>query len=246
MLLALHELRRMDGDKRMTDLHACTPCFYDDESPIEMLKASCERQDIKLHPYGMGIRWINNWTCKVPRLLEYLDTVKEPFVLLVDGADTLMLRSEQDIMSLADEKYVLIASEKDPYPKALKSLNFPSTWNKLGYDYPNSGCILGPTSKLQDCLEDILQHVGELVDGNSDQEGWSRAYLRRDDIELDYYCDLCQTMSGEAYLDVSELFGRMFNNETETFPCVGHWNGRTKGRDKWYELLMTPGGTPAA
>lgn len=233
----------------MTKLHVCAPSYYGDDGtkPLELLMRSCEENGIALHAYGIGKRWITNWECKLDGFLEHLKTVQEPYVLQLDGCDTLVMAQDFEILgAVVNKKRVTISAEKGLYPLSLKELEWPETLE--GYRYVNSGCIIGPVEEMRECVKDILAHKDEIVDKNCDQEGWGRLY-NRGGCELDSQCFLCQNMSQAAHFDVKpkgvgdKLY--MFNHVTRTFPRIAHWSGRMGGRKEWYERLKQPISTPA-
>lgn len=224
----------------MSDLHVCTPNFYEDTGVAVckrlVLQDSCKRVGIKLHPFGEGKQWNGNWEAKLVEFEKYLRGVEEPYVMMIDGDDSLMVRGAAAILAEFNsyKAPVLLAANKKPWPQTVECFNFPRT---DGYSYPNAGGVIGYTIRVWEAVAYILNHADAIMDTRSDQEGWVREYLRLNNtVGIDHWCKIFQNMSAGGDEDV-RVPSLVYNRVTDSNPCVIHFGGRTKGREEMWEKI---------
>lgn len=218
----------------MNKLHVCTPCVYPNTDPIKLLVRSGERVGIKVHPYGLGGKWVSFYTVKLPPLREYIKGVKEPYILILDGTDTLIMQNEEKIVEAIDFYKGKVVAEANIvlYPWEANPDDYPETPNH--YRYLCSGMIAGPTQKVEELVTEICTRPP--VDGWHDQTEWMKLYAEGR-MKIDYECRLCQDMTDGAG-DTKLTDKGMFNTLTNTYPCTAHWGGHVGGREFWWNAIQ--------
>lgn len=155
------------------------------------------------------------------RLQEIVNEGNNPIVLMLDGYDTIVLRS---VLNLIDtykgvEAKVLFGAEKTCWPDSNLSTDYPET--ACDWKYLNSGQFIG---KAQDILN-ILDE--EVQDSDDDQLYYTKKFLSGNyGIGLDYNCEVFQTFGGtEVELFINKTFAELHNVVTTTKPAIAHGNG---------------------
>jgi len=222
----------------MSDLTVFTCNYSTPPADISNLEQSCKLNNINLQTYGAGKSWPGYAQGKIVGALEFVRQCTTPYVMFVDGRDSLILRNELYILNhyrdICTDGNVLISGELTCWPDASLA---PLFGNQVGgWKYPNAGGWMGRRERV----EFVLAHM---VDGKfhnewpeDDQRCWHELYksTMMEYLTVDYRCRVFQTMSGHQHVATY-----CFNRETSTFPSVLHFNGRTPGIEKYLEYLTT-------
>lgn len=184
----------------------------------DLLKASAARLNLNLCSYDVS-PWPGYVTGKLRRGVEFLETRTESYAMWVDGHDTLLLKSEADIIKIFELSYspVVLAAENNCWPDTFASRYYPAQHGP----FINSGAFIG----ARRCLLAAMQAALASASDEDDQRAWTTTYIRQAeefDITLDKQRRLFQCMGdGTPIAD----------------PCVLHWNGRTPGREEFWRKL---------
>lgn len=142
---------------------------------------------------------------------------------------------------------LVISCEKNCFPDDLKA-NFDLCVNPTAYKYLNSGFIVGETDAIFECLE--LMDLENLEDDHydaekgcnihpNDQFEWQKIFFRQAGvIQLDHYQSLSQTLHNEKIENFEFSSFGIMNKETNSFPCVFHFNGGSKDDLKLREPIL--------
>mgnify|MGYP003673979816 FL=1 len=155
------------------------------------------------------------------RLQEIVNEGNNPLILMLDGYDTIVLRSVLTLIKKYKgvEAKVLFGAEKTCWPDSTLSTDYPET--SCDWKYLNSGQFIG---KAQDILN-ILDE--EVQDSDDDQLYYTKKFLSGNyGIGLDYNCEVFQTFGGtEVELFINKTFAELHNVVTTTKPAIAHGNG---------------------
>lgn len=182
-----------------------------------ILIASGARLGITVHSYS-PTPWKGFVDGKLRHGIDFLTSRTEPVAMFLDGADTLLLKPESDILSRWGDR-VLISAERTCWPDASLASHFPDI---QGPHFPNSGGYIGPREDLILAMRIAV----EWATNEDDQLAWIRAMVDgalpwvRIDHERRVFCS--QGDGGDV--SVAD-------------PCSTHFNGRTKGRNELWKLL---------
>jgi len=130
----------------------------------------------------------------------YVPTIKQKYVLILDGVDTLLLRSLDTIVERfeAHGKDVMFNAQTARWPREAQ-LAGEEDINYGKYRYLNSGVAFGRTM----AMADFWRRAGELAIENkiwNDQLPCRMAFLeRRGSVGLDYQCSMFQNVNGMRY-----------------------------------------------
>lgn len=194
-------------------------------NPDPLVLSSVARLGIDVQSYSPE-PWRGWVTGKLRAGVEFLRTVDAPVAMWIDGYDTLLLKSEAEILTrfAAADSPVVISAERNCWPDAARGDQFPDVGTKPRF--LNSGAYIGRTQNL---IATMLIVIECAVDEN-DQRAWTTALLSGliPGVQLDY----------ERQLFSSE-------GDIDTFlvdPCVRHWNGHVQGRAQFWQMVqgMTP------
>lgn len=165
------------------------------------------------------------------------------YLIFTDSWDLVWAAEPKEVM----ERYfsfgadIVINAERNMFPadyaEGFYKLEAPTEWR-----YLNSGFIVGKTESILKCLEamDLSNVKGDhwdeerkCMENPDDQRMWQKTFLNQPEgvkIELDYYCQLSQTMH-EADMSIFDFSGeRIKNTVTNSYPCVFHLNGSAKDK----------------
>ena len=213
----------------MKPLKVFTACCYNDREPIRVLQESCDILGLDFSCYGEAHSWTNTKTIKITLALEYLNTIKDEYevVLYTDGSDSFMMAGEDEIL----EKFY----NQVPYGGVLGSGNIdcwpdpdlievypeaPTQWRMI-----SPGGWMGTMKRAISMLE-VLQHTHH----TNDTPAWHDLFLRKTHrMKVDHYCWIFQNISGEVPNRIAWKEGRLVNMDTHATPCVAHWSGRLPG-----------------
>lgn len=169
-----------------------------------LLIASGVRVGIMVHSYPT----LNHGfvTDKTRKGIAFLESRTEQFALWTDGTDSLILKSEDEIMSRFSGG-ILIAAENNCWPDAGR------------YDPPflNAGGYMGRREDLIAALKIVLPVAMD----EDDQRAWTTAYISGlipglvIDTERRVFCSMADGVEADS--------------------CVAHWNGRIPGRQDYWE-----------
>lgn len=215
-----------------------TAAFYDRdyEEKLFRLNKSCEKNDIDMVAYGRGETFYF-YEAKIVKLGNFLNEHKAEYThaLFTDAADTLFLSSLDEII----EKYkkfnvpLLLSTEKFAYPGHIGG-DFPES--PTPYRYFNAGGFIGEIPYLLDTLSKLKTYYWV---NDNDNAHWMYGYVnKRIKLDMDYHCDIFQTMSDVDFGTEMEIKdGRLFNKVTGSKPSIVHFNG-PKGAGTRNDELM--------
>lgn len=195
-------------------------CVFTTGTDLDLLRQSCVDVGIALQTYEVHPHKGYTST-KIDGAIKFLKSRTEPYVMWVDGHDSLVLKPESDIFDRLGEcdNSCLISAEMTCWPDSdlaeLYSLSF-----RCVPRYINAGGYIGPRSVIIQTLETIL--AGALTE--DDQREWTRAYLAGliPNVGIDHARLIFASIGdGEAALHADS--------------CVKHWNGRVPGRQEYYD-----------
>ncbi len=174
----------------------------------DLLIASASRVGIIVQSY----QTLNHGfvTDKTRKGIAFLETRTEPYALWTDGTDSLILKSETEILSRFSGG-ILIAAENNCWPDA----------GRYGPPFLNAGGYMGVRQELIVALRAVL---GVAAD-EDDQRAWTTAYIGGLIPGL--------VIDSERRVFCSESGG----DTADADPCIRHFNGRVPGRKEYWESL---------
>lgn len=215
-----------------------TACYYETPDPITRLWNSGQILGINLFPYGLW-QGYNAIKAKIDGLVEHLKAwgVDYTHVLYTDGADSFLTWDEKSIIAayaFQGSPPCLISAEMECAPITDLEEEFPS---KNHYRYPCAGGFMGEIPYLVETLQWLKKYQDRPGIECNDQAFWQMGIIEDNIAMIDSECEVFQTMSGKAILDLvwDKENGAYYNTITESHPCVLHFNGRVKGIEATYE-----------
>jgi len=203
----------------MSDLTILSAAFYDSPDQYKHLVDSCRQLGLNLVLFGQGEPW-RWWRHKTERTLDTLRRVATPYVLVTDSGDAFMCHGEEEIMRryLKFGGHLVIGTEEGCWPAPELKPRYPVGSSR----YVNGGGYMGTAQMVQALLEEMLA----IDDSNEDEQyRMTLAYLDNSDrICLDSHSSIFLTMS---------------DNPADGDPCQMHFNGRTRGIEEWYKLMLS-------
>lgn len=202
-------------------------CVYTtgNEDKLALTRQSCTDVGITLQTYDC--KWIDYIHVKVKSALMFLQNVKEPVVMWVDGNDSLVLQPERVILYkwAAMGNPLLISAEKSCWPDADLETAYKLLREPI-LDYPsyvNAGGFIGYKDQVMTALHTIMLDAGSYR--GDDQRAWTALYLsQRVPLQIDHL----------RYLFASVGDG---NESLVSDSCARHWNGKVPGREEYYAEL---------
>lgn len=170
--------------------------------------------------------------------------INTEYLIFTDSWDVVFAASPDEIMKRFfsfEGADIVINAERNMFPadyaEGFAKLEAPTEWR-----YLNSGFIVGKTEAILKCLEamdlpnvkgDHWDEVRQCMENPDDQRMWQRIFLQQPEgvnIQLDYDCQISQTMheADMSIFDFSEE--RIRNIKTNSYPCVFHLNGSAKDK----------------
>jgi hypothetical protein len=222
------------------NLCVIAPDFGDVPSPeAHVLMASGARVGINVHLFGQGRKW-STFRARVEEALATIRAMSTgvTHVLMTDSFDALFLRTAWDIRHEyfhAGSPPMLLSAEKTCWPDVAMLKHYPEA--PTAWAFINGGGWMGERSYLLEKLPEVL---GMDPDTDDDQLLITKASVsgKLPSAPLDYNCRGFQTIANSEkdveYLPEHKL---LLNNKTGTYPCIGHWNGRTPGREAVWEAI---------
>lgn len=221
-------------------------CNVGDPIMIKMLQTSCDRYGVKLNVYNDGDNHFkNNRRIKIDLMIQYLEGIRDKYVIYTDGWDSWFVRDPKQIRNVYQKYYpgkIVISGNKSLYPQQETSDGFNG---KTSYKYICAGGMMGPRLKLLD----TLKRIDKLYeDQSSDQLGWIKLYQEdKNAFIIDEECRIFQTMFGVVDDDVVFENGEFINTETKSKPFILHFGGPKGGSgnhlrmeryyEKWYNYV---------
>lgn len=206
-------------------------CVFTTGTNLDLLRESCLTVNITLYNYPSD-PWVGYVTGKLRGGIKFLTTRPEPFVMWLDGNDSLVLKPESEILSLWQifGGPVIMAAESTCWPDAELEEKYPPAI-ALQYGMPrflNAGGFIGPKGLVLTAMHAALRFAG---DNEDDQRAWTAAYLAGalPDVQLDYTRTLfaCVGDGNSALIAKSATL---------------HWNGKIPGRKEYWDDIKAKRG----
>ena len=172
---------------------------------------------------GLGSKWINAYN--------YAKQSDCTHFFMLDAYDTFVLGTMEDaIFRIPNIDGMFFNAEKNCFPDSEKAYLYAQ--NNSEWKYVNSGCGFIPKSLLIQLFEqNTINHT------DNDQRNLTDIFLKNKyQFELDYNCELFQTLFLEKEGDFGLLLDTFTNRKTASFPIIIHGNGKSN-MDRVYNLL---------
>jgi hypothetical protein len=188
---------------------------------LAKLKASMDLHKIDYHI--IVAEW-KGYGTKIIELYNYLKTLEGyTHFLFTDAHDTYFLHGNIQMI-----EGILISGEKncwpDPHLSTEISTIAPSPQFRAAsrWIYPNSGGITGNIHYFLDLFDE-----NKPSHADDDQRWWTSRFLNEPIIDIDYHCEIFQSIAFESPDEFEIINGRFKNIITNTYPALIHGNGRT-------------------
>jgi hypothetical protein len=193
-----------------------------------VLIRSCMRFGIQIRFFGFDKYWQDMYHTKFIHLLECIRALRNEYdyVIAVDAEDIVFLRPLEEIYEIATTfQDVTWCAERNCFPHPELASQYPMA--PTSYKYLNGGGFFGKINDVVDCMEKVSAWIG---DHNDDQAVLSKAYISGQfPIKLDYHCKVFQSLFAHKNTDLEiQPDHKIWNPETQTFPCILHANGKTQ------------------
>ena len=190
----------------------------DEDSKLALLRESLEWNGFRPEQLHV-IPWEKDYvTTKVRRVIQWLEQTNCEYVMWIDGHDSLVLKQQEDIISMFSSDATNVAVERSCWPTPGLADCYPVEMVRNAPRFINAGGYGGDAVEVICTLRKVLLHATT----GDDQLAWTKAFLHKaESITLDY----------ERYLFCSEGDG----DTASADPCVRHWNGRVPGREEFWE-----------
>ncbi len=181
-----------------------------------LLLASAAKAGIAIKYYNIN-QWPGYVTGKLREGVKFLSGQTEEFAMWVDGHDSLILKSESEIIARLQSMGfpLLISAERTCWPDAHRASEFKSVSGMP--QFPNAGGFIGLRSEVLTAMHQAIQCATD----EDDQRAWTTGILSGIiQVQIDHarriFCS--EGDGGAAVAD----------------PCVRHWNGATPGRGEFW------------
>jgi len=189
-------------------------------SPCEL---SLERLGLKVEVLGRGIKHWKN-TMKMELAAEYLSSVEEPYTLLLDSSDVLVLRCLNELVDhfLNFKCDALFNAEKTFWPDEVEGII--KKWKHSQghghvYNYLNAGVVIGKTQFLADYYKsvntlDVKKLISQkqliptcelteqsIIESEQIRHHWGY-YKFKDQIKLDHQAKVFQSIVFHSPLEI--------------------------------------------
>jgi hypothetical protein len=177
--------------------------------------------------------WTMDFYPKSYSVYEYIKTLDpKEHILVCDAYDVIGLNNctnkllEQNILSFFDTDKVTFNSEINCFPDWGLASRYPLANSK--WRYLNAGIYTGKVENILQMLDMVLNKII----GSMDQLEFSKLFLDSKLINLDYKCQVFQTLySGSVggKVDTSDFIvqnGFIYNKHYKTTPLLFHCNGK--------------------
>ena len=153
---------------------------------------------------------------KISELARYLRYSENDEFILLDAFDTYAVAGPADWNMITNR--VIVSGEKHCYPNPGLSDYFI---HKSPWRYVNSGQVFGNKRYFLDLVERY-----PFPDEDNDQI-WYTEQAMHGRVDIDYHCQVFQSIAFESEGDFTLADGRLTNNLTGSSPIFLHGNGRT-------------------
>lgn len=217
-----------------------TANFYTNQDQIFRLRDTANYFGIPLVTYGAGQQFVSWVDTKLTKLSEFLIPIKHEYdlVLYTDGGDSWFMTNLDEIIDKFNSLNadLLVAGEKDCYPLSHLYEVFPKTPYKARYI--NCGGYLGYIDYFVEQLE-IIRHSYHGTDTN-DQALWIRGLADgKVKYTVDSKCEIFQCLGGMSWeTDLIFRNNRVYNRDTDSYPCILHNNGVKIYMDQIYNNCL--------
>ena len=192
---------------------------------------SCKTYGLKYKIMGLDTDWNGGNMAngpgggqKINLLLDTLNKLNESqLVLVTDSYDVIMASNTKEIIDKykSFNKSIVFATESTCWPDKHIANKFPRINGKKNL-YLNSGGFIGDVASIKKIVAS--------VPGNSDDQRWyTQMFLSdkgKDIMALDYDCKIFQCLNdAETELEINYAKSRIYNKNTNTYPCQIHGNG---------------------
>lgn len=191
-----------------------------------------------LEHFGWKYHFIEHqWRGLADRLTQLANYIREnniTYFVFGDAYDVFVLGPPEEFEKknkFFSAPKLLYMSEKGCYPVWDYREKYPKVHSP--WCYLNGGCFAGYSRIFLSLLENSP------LDPNLNDQQWATEnFLFRNNnrIELDYNCEVFQSIAFEHPDDFALRKGRLINLETISLPVILHGNGQTP-MDKYYALL---------
>lgn len=137
--------------------------------------------------------------------------------IFVDAYDVIFIGPLDKIL----EKYkggILFSAEKNCWPDQHLAGKYPKT--DSAWKYLNSGSYMAPIAEFLELTERLFCNYED-----DDQRYFTNIFLYGNDIQLDYNCEIFQSIAF-CYEDELTITDHLKNNWTNTLPVIIHGNGK--------------------
>jgi len=164
--------------------------------------------------------------------------INTEYCILCDSWDLVFIDTPEKIIERFKKMDcdVIISAERNSFP-----LDYKDEFDKLpftkSYKYLNCGVIVGKTESVRKMFEDmdtdnIPRDTYDEVKGwnyPNEQSFYQASFLRQPvNIKLDYDQEITWCLHDVGVNELGYAQGRIYCNETVTFPSIAHFNGGAK------------------
>jgi hypothetical protein len=167
-----------------------------------------------------------------PKSLSVYETLKtingETIAMVIDAYDVWAVNGATNekllnsIVNNFDLDKITFNAEKNCWPRADLASQYPHVDSQ--WKYLNAGAYVGKAKNIVNALENLLP----VIKNGDDQLEFSKAYVNNlFNIEIDYKCNVFQTLYMLGQNDLTSDNGELINNITKTYPLLLHGNGKS-------------------
>jgi hypothetical protein len=213
----------------------------------ERLRKSAFVNDVNINWIGNGVDWKGNST-KIKLFITLLCRSKAKYALCLDSRDVLFYDKLETICKrfkiYLDRGYkVVYNAETNCFPRPEIAGMFPSQDKK--YKYLNSGAIIGDRRSIVRIFRQAKKWHSKMPYIKNDQYFHQAYFLRYGNekkITLDYNCNIFQVMwdqgmGGSANYDLIYSKNYIYNQHTQSFPCIFHYPGPSGTAETVYRII---------
>lgn len=171
---------------------------------------------------------------RIYKLADYLREKNITYFVFGDAYDVLMLGTPEQFIKqnpLYNVTKLLYMGEKGCYPVWDYMDKYPKVYSP--WCYVNGGCFAGYTRIFLNILDQ------NPIPANLNDQQWATEnflFRNQNRIQIDYNCEVFQSIAFEDKEDFALRQGRLINLVTVSAPIILHGNGQTP-MDKFYALL---------
>lgn len=184
---------------------------------INHLIRSCKKFGIALKLFATDQNFRSMWATKFGLLGDHLRTTDFDWVINIDTADVLFVKSLEEIWENRSEDKVLWCAEKNCFPRGDLANSYPPC--STPYKFINGGGFFGKKELVMKCLDSK-----PLGHNDDDQLAHTLNYLNGLPMELDSNCRVFQTLWG-CNQEEFVVTDKLYNKVTDSYPAIIHANG---------------------